>query len=64
MDRLPLVAPIFPAGREPLPPGLSEDDRPAIEQQKKMEKFMGGAMESCAVKTTMAGGMGAFWTGI
>lgn len=59
MDKLPLVAPIFPAGREPLPPGFTEDDRVVVQQQKNMEKYMGQAMESCVVKTTMAGGMGA-----
>ncbi|KAG8708537.1 Mitochondrial import inner membrane translocase subunit tim22 [Ceratobasidium sp. 394] len=50
--------PIFPAGKEPLPPGLTEDDRPALEQQKKMEKFMRMASESCPFKTVLSGGVG------
>ncbi|KAG8704474.1 Mitochondrial import inner membrane translocase subunit tim22 [Ceratobasidium sp. 395] len=50
--------PIFPAGKEPMPPGLTEEDRPALEQQKKMEKFMRMASESCAFKTVLSGGIG------
>ncbi|KAG8697559.1 Mitochondrial import inner membrane translocase subunit tim22, partial [Ceratobasidium sp. 395] len=49
--------PIFPAGKEPLPPGLTEEDRPALEQQKKVERFMRMASESCAFKTVLSGGI-------
>ncbi|KAF8317586.1 mitochondrial import inner membrane translocase subunit TIM22 [Clavulina sp. PMI_390] len=66
MDRRPLVAPVFPAGAEPLPPGWSEEDRVALTQQKKMEGYMSTAMESCVVKSAMSGamgfGMGAFFS--
>ncbi|QRV83971.1 mitochondrial import inner membrane translocase subunit TIM17 [Ceratobasidium sp. AG-Ba] len=50
--------PIFPAGKEPLPPGLTEADRPALEQQKKIEKFMRDASESCAFKCVLSGTIG------
>ena len=55
----PLLAPLFPAGREPLPPGMTEDDRANMLQIKKYQDFMSGAMESCLGKTTMAGVFGA-----
>jgi hypothetical protein len=58
MDRRPLVAPVFPAGAEPLPPGWTEEDRNAMTQQKRMENYMGMAMESCVVKTAMSGALG------
>lgn len=59
MDRRPLIAPIFPAGAEPLPPGWTEEDRSAMAQQKKMENYMAMGMESCVVKSGMSGAMGA-----
>ncbi|KAH8087816.1 mitochondrial import inner membrane translocase subunit TIM22 [Cristinia sonorae] len=55
---LPGVAPIFPAGKEPLPPGWTEDDREQMLQQKKWTGYMQMAMESCAAKTVIAGGAG------
>ena len=58
MDRRPLVAPVFPAGAEPLPPGWTEEDRIAMTQQKRMENYMGMAMESCVVKSAMSGALG------
>ncbi|KAF8342644.1 Tim17/Tim22/Tim23/Pmp24 family-domain-containing protein [Cantharellus anzutake] len=63
---IPLVAPVFPAGREPLPPGLAEDDRPALDQQRKMQEYMSMGAESCVFKCGMAGvmgfGLGAFFS--
>ncbi|KDQ20077.1 hypothetical protein BOTBODRAFT_386289 [Botryobasidium botryosum FD-172 SS1] len=56
--QFPLLVPLHPAGSGPLPPGISELDRPAYEQQKKMERFMGMAMESCIVKSALSGGAG------
>ncbi|KAF8622777.1 hypothetical protein AX15_006859 [Amanita polypyramis BW_CC] len=57
---------IYAKGQEPLPPGISEDDRKAFEQTKKWEGYMISAMESCPVKTVMAGaaglGIGAFFS--
>lgn len=58
MDRRPLIAPIFPAGAEPLPPGWTEEDRTVMAQQKKMENYMAMGMESCLVKSGMSGAMG------
>ena len=57
-SHLPFVVPIWAAGKEPLPPGLTESDRPLWEQNKKMERYMGMAMESCIVKSGLAGGAG------
>ena len=51
--------PIYPLGKEPLPPGLTEDDRPALMQQRKVENWMRMASESCAFKTVLSGGVGA-----
>jgi import inner membrane translocase subunit TIM22 len=50
--------PIWPLGKEPLPLGLTEEDRAAIMQQQQYSKYASVAMESCAVKTVMAGTMG------
>jgi import inner membrane translocase subunit TIM22 len=58
MDRLPILAPLFPAGSEPLPPGIPETERAAFEQQKRMEKYIGMAYESCATKSAISGVMG------
>lgn len=55
MSSLPLVAPLFPAGKEPLPPGYTEDDRAQIEQAKKYQGYMTMGMESCVAKTAIAG---------
>ncbi|KAF8729456.1 hypothetical protein AX14_006075 [Amanita brunnescens Koide BX004] len=57
---------IYAKGQEPLPAGLSDDDRPAYEQSKKWERYMVATMESCPAKTVMAGaaglGIGAFFS--
>jgi import inner membrane translocase subunit TIM22 len=52
---LPLVAPVFPAGMEPLPPGMTEEDRANLLQAKKYQDYMAVGMESCLAKTTIAG---------
>ncbi|PFH52149.1 hypothetical protein AMATHDRAFT_2397 [Amanita thiersii Skay4041] len=57
-SRFPSGLHIYAKGQEPLPPGLSEDDRHAYEKTKKWEGYMVSAMESCPVKTIMAGGAG------
>ncbi|KAG5220311.1 Mitochondrial import inner membrane translocase [Salix suchowensis] len=54
----PGSAPIFTPGKEPLPPGFSEEDRAQLAQQQKWEGYAAMAMESCAVKTVLAGGAG------
>ncbi|OJT05486.1 Mitochondrial import inner membrane translocase subunit TIM22 [Trametes pubescens] len=66
MNNLPLVAPVFPAGREPLPPGISDEDRDNYLQAKKYQDYMTVGMESCVAKTIIAGGggfvIGAFFS--
>ncbi len=57
---LPMTAPIFPAGKEPLPPGITEEEREAYFQAKKYERWMSVSMESCVAKTAIAGAGGAF----
>ena len=52
---LPLVAPLFPAGREPLPLGLTEEDRAQLLQGQKYQTWMSSGAESCAAKTAIAG---------
>jgi mitochondrial import inner membrane translocase subunit TIM22 len=55
---LPFTVPIYPEGREPLPPGLTEADRDAWNQQLRMQKYIQFGAESCVAKTVMAGGGG------
>jgi mitochondrial import inner membrane translocase subunit TIM22 len=57
-SNFPGLVPLFPSGKEPLPPGVSEDERDAFNQMKKTENFMTMASESCAFKTVLAGGGG------
>lgn len=57
---VPGATPIWKRGEEPLPPGLTEEDRPMFEEQQKWGRYAGMAMESCAVKTVLAGGAGAY----
>ncbi|KAF8891809.1 Tim17/Tim22/Tim23/Pmp24 family-domain-containing protein, partial [Infundibulicybe gibba] len=45
--------PIYPAGKEPLPPGFTEEDRAQLQQMKKWEGYTAMAMESCATKTVL-----------
>ncbi|KAH6913930.1 mitochondrial import inner membrane translocase subunit TIM22 [Coprinopsis sp. MPI-PUGE-AT-0042] len=57
-NNLPGRVPIWAAGKEPLPPGWTEEDRPNWDKQKQWERYGAMAMESCAVKTVLAGGAG------
>ena len=59
-NNLPLVAPIFPAGKEPLPPGWTEEDRTNMLQAQKYQTWMQTGMESCVAKTAIAGAGGAY----
>jgi import inner membrane translocase subunit TIM22 len=54
----PLLAPLFPIGKGPLPPGMTEEDRANMMQMKKYQDNMTAGMESCVVKTTVAGAFG------
>ena len=58
MASIPLVAPVFPAGKEPLPPGFTEEDRAQLLQAKKYQDYMTAGMESCLAKGIIAGGGG------
>jgi mitochondrial import inner membrane translocase subunit TIM22 len=53
-----LMTPLFAAGKEPLPPGMTEEDRANMMQMKKYQGYMTAGMESCAGKTTVAGAFG------
>ncbi|KAL6305179.1 Tim17-domain-containing protein [Sparassis latifolia] len=55
---IPMVAPIYPAGKEPLPPGITEEEREQFLQAKKYQDYMTMGMESCVAKTIIAGGGG------
>ncbi|KAG5342616.1 Mitochondrial import inner membrane translocase subunit TIM22 [Termitomyces sp. J132] len=57
-SNFPCAVPIYAPGKEPLPPGLTEEDRDALQQTKKWEGYTATFMESCAVKTVLAGGAG------
>ncbi|CAD6885890.1 unnamed protein product [Tilletia controversa] len=62
----PMVAPVYLPGKEPLPPGFTEDDRAAMAQMLQSSKYMAQAMDSCPFKCGMAGvmgfGLGAFFS--
>lgn len=66
MGSMPLVPPLFPAGKEPLPPGFTEEDRQNMQQAKKYQDYMTMGMESCLAKTVIAGAggfaIGAFFS--
>lgn len=66
MASYPGQIPIWAPGKEPLPPGFTEEDRAAYLQQKKYQEYFTMGMESCIVKSVMAGGagfaMGAFFS--
>lgn len=57
-QNLPLVAPVFAKGKEPLPPGWTEEDRTNMMEAQKYQTYMQMGMESCAAKTVIAGGGG------
>lgn len=57
----PASVPIWAPGKEPLPPGLTEDDRAYYDQTKRWEGYTTMAMESCAAKSALAGGFGTFF---
>lgn len=61
LNRYPCQVPIWAPGKEPLPPGFTEEDRVALEQQQKYSNIAAMAMESCAAKTVLAGTMGKFY---
>ena len=56
----PPVTPVFAAGQEPLPPGMTEEDRAVLMQQKKYQDYIAAIPESCVFKTGMAGVAGTW----
>lgn len=55
----PMTVPLFAPGKEPLPPGWTEEDRAQLQLQKKYQDYMAIGMESCPAKCTIAGVGGA-----
>ncbi|SOV09442.1 related to Tim22, mitochondrial import inner membrane translocase subunit [Ustilago sp. UG-2017a] len=62
----PLMAPIYVPGTEPLPPGVTEQDRAEITKIAKWNKIANMTMESCPTKCMLSGaagfGLGAFFS--
>lgn len=65
-SKMPLVAPVYLPGQEPLPPGISEEDRMQIMQSLKYQGYIVKTMESCVGKAAISGvlgfGLGAFFS--
>lgn len=65
-NKLPMVAPLYLPGQEPLPPGMTEEDREQMKQALKYQQYIISAMESCAGKAVISGvigfGLGAFFS--
>lgn len=65
-NKLPFVAPIYLPGTEPLPPGMTEDDRAQLADLNKWNRWASMGMESCPVKCGLSGaagfGLGAFFS--
>lgn len=58
MSIFPGTVPIYKPGTEPLPPGVTEDDRQAFEYQQKLQRFMQSGMENCVTKAAISAGAG------
>ncbi|KAJ9108976.1 Mitochondrial import inner membrane translocase subunit tim22 [Naganishia friedmannii] len=58
MSQMPLLAPIYLPGQEPVPPGTTPEERQEMQQMVKYGKYAGYAMESCPVKVVLSGGAG------
>ena len=60
------MAPVYVPGTEPLPPGVTEDDRAELAKIARWNKIANGAMESCPTKCMLSGaagfGLGAFFS--
>ncbi|KAF9061817.1 mitochondrial import inner membrane translocase subunit TIM22 [Rhodocollybia butyracea] len=65
-SNFPGLVPLHIPGKEPLPPGFTEEERDAYDKMQKTEKFMTMGAESCAFKAVLAGGgglaIGAFFS--
>lgn len=58
MTQLPMTAPIYLPGQEPLPPGATEADRAQLAEMKFYQNLMSMGMESCPVKCALSGAAG------
>ncbi|KAF9031235.1 Tim17-domain-containing protein [Hymenopellis radicata] len=56
--RFPFSVPIYPVGKEPLPPGFTEDDREAWLQTRMFQNKTTMITESAPFRSAMAGVMG------
>jgi hypothetical protein len=56
----PLLCPIYLPGQEPYPAGTTSEEKQEFAQMQKYQRWMGLAMESCALKVVMSGGAGGF----
>jgi import inner membrane translocase subunit TIM22 len=55
---IPLLAPVYLPGQEPLPPGVAPEEIDAWRQAQVYQKYMGYIPESCPFKVVLAGGGG------
>lgn len=55
---IPLLAPLYLPGQEPVPPGTTPEERAEMQQAIKYQKILSGALESCPLKVVMSGGAG------
>ncbi|KAF8901543.1 hypothetical protein CPB85DRAFT_1564868 [Mucidula mucida] len=53
--RFPFSAPIYPPGKEPLPPGLTKQDREAVLETRMLHNRSSILTESAPFKSAMAG---------
>ncbi|CED83355.1 mitochondrial import inner membrane translocase subunit tim22 [Phaffia rhodozyma] len=58
MSNHPLLPPIFPAGREPVPPGTTEEELANMRQMTQLNKLVTTVPESCIFKTVLSAGAG------
>lgn len=58
MSQMPLLAPIYLPGQEPVAPGTTPEERQEMQQMLKYGKYASYAMESCPVKVVLSGGAG------
>lgn len=55
METRPGLCPIYLPGKEPLPPGWTEDDRAMVSAQKSGAQMFNHLTESCVAKATLSG---------
>ncbi|WVR05939.1 mitochondrial import inner membrane translocase subunit TIM22 [Kwoniella sp. DSM 27419] len=55
---MPMLAPIYLPGQEPLPAGTSDWERQEMQTALRYQRYLGYAMESCPLKVVLSGGAG------